>query len=122
MWAFIGLFLSIIQIGLLPVSIPAAIYVFFVADPLIAILFAIWMVFISTVDNILKPILMGKDAVVPIPILFLGSIGGFIAAGIIGLFFGAIVLAIGYTLYLAWLADTDADSATAEVVVEPDNG
>jgi predicted PurR-regulated permease PerM len=37
------------------------------------------------------------------PVVFLGVIGGFIAMGIIGLFVGAIVLSVGYKLFLTWI-------------------
>ena len=107
LWAFIAMILAVIQIGILPVTLPAIIYVFSVAEPVTAVLFTIWMVVISVMDNVIKPLLMGKGAAVPIPIIFLGAIGGFIAAGIIGLFIGAIILSIGYTLYLMWIADID---------------
>ncbi len=103
LWAFIALILAVIQIGIIPVSVPAVIYVFSVAEPVTATLFLIWNIFISLVDNVLKPLLMSKDAAVPTPIVFLGATGGFMAAGILGLFLGAIILSIGYTLYFAWL-------------------
>ena len=112
LWAFVAMFLAIIQIGILPVTLPAIIYMFSTAEPFTAILFLIWNIIISTMDNILKPLLMGKGAVVPIPIIFLGAIGGFIASGILGLFTGAIILSIGYSLYLNWVnqeIDAEAD-------------
>jgi predicted PurR-regulated permease PerM len=48
-------------------------------------------------------LLLGRGVAVPIVVVFLGAIGGFIAMGIIGLFVGAIVLSVGYKLFLAWL-------------------
>jgi predicted PurR-regulated permease PerM len=54
-------------------------------------------------DNVLKPILLGRGVPVPIAVVFLGAIGGFVAMGVIGLFVGAIVLSVGYKLFLAWL-------------------
>jgi predicted PurR-regulated permease PerM len=54
-------------------------------------------------DNVLKPILLGRGAVVPVLVVFLGAIGGFIALGIIGLFVGSIVVSVGYKLFLAWI-------------------
>lgn len=56
---------------------------------------------------ILKPILLGHGAPVPIPVIFLGAIGGFMATGFLGLFVGAIVLSIGYKLFMSWLATGD---------------
>jgi predicted PurR-regulated permease PerM len=54
-------------------------------------------------DNILKPMLLGRGVAVPVAVVFLGAIGGFVAMGVIGLFVGAIVLSVGYKLFLAWL-------------------
>ena len=105
LWAFVAMVLAIIQVGILPVTLPAIVYVFATAEPLTAILFLVWNIVISTADNVLKPLLMGKGAAVPIPIIFIGALGGFMASGILGLFTGAIILSIGYTLYLAWLED-----------------
>jgi len=103
LWAFIALFLSIIQIGIIPVTLPMVIYVFATSDTVTAIIFLVWAVFVSTIDNVLKPILLGRGVKVPMLVIFVGSIGGFIAFGIIGLFTGAVVLALGYKLFLAWL-------------------
>jgi predicted PurR-regulated permease PerM len=119
LWAFVAMFLAIIQIGLLPVTIPAILYVFSTAEPVTAIIFLIWNIIISTMDNILKPLLMGKGAVVPIPIIFLGAIGGFIASGILGLFTGAIILSIGYSLYLNWVNEGTVSEVEAADVLEP---
>jgi predicted PurR-regulated permease PerM len=41
--------------------------------------------------------------------VFLGAIGGFVALGLVGLFVGAIVLSVGYKLFLAWLDQTPTD-------------
>jgi predicted PurR-regulated permease PerM len=57
-------------------------------------------------DNVLKPLLLGRGVAVPMLVVFLGVVGGFVAMGAIGLFLGAIALSIGYKLFLAWLQDT----------------
>ena len=75
-----------------------------------AVAFLIWCIVVALMDNVLKPVLLGRGVPVPILVIFLGSIGGFVAMGIIGLFVGAIVLSVGYTLFLAWL---DEDIAAA---------
>jgi predicted PurR-regulated permease PerM len=59
-------------------------------------------------DNVLKPMLLGRGVAVPVAVIFLGAIGGFVAMGLIGLFIGAIVLSVGYRLFLAWLENGDA--------------
>ncbi|MEZ5591974.1 MAG: hypothetical protein R3F53_15170 [Gammaproteobacteria bacterium] len=62
-----------------------------------------WSIFITLVDNILKPIMLGRGVEVPMAVIFIGAIGGFISSGIIGLFVGAVVLVLGYTLFITWL-------------------
>jgi len=54
-------------------------------------------------DNVLKPILLGRGAPVPMPVIFLGAIGGFMSMGFLGLFVGALVLSVGYKLFETWL-------------------
>ena len=102
-WALLCLVLAVIQIGPTLVLIPIVVYVFSVADPVPASLFMIWCIFVGVIDNILKPILLGRGVKVPMIIIFLGAIGGFIAWGIIGLFVGAVILTLGYELFVAWL-------------------
>jgi predicted PurR-regulated permease PerM len=58
---------------------------------------------IMLLDNVLKPLLLGRGVSVPIAVIFLGAIGGLLMSGIVGLFVGAIVLALGYKLFQVWL-------------------
>lgn len=103
LWILICLVLAIIQIGILPVSVGVIIYIWGAADTLTATILTIWMLFVGVIDNILKPIMLGKGAPAPMLIVFLGAIGGFIFSGFIGLFTGAIVLTLGYKLVSGWL-------------------
>ena len=84
------------------------IYVFAIASTAKAVIFLIWCIIVGLMDNVLKPLLLGRGVAVPIAVVFLGAIGGFVAMGIIGLFVGAIVLSVGYKLFLAWLEGTTA--------------
>ena len=102
LWAIIFLFAAVLQVGIL-VLIPAVIYAFAITTTTKAVIFLIWCVVVASMDNVLKPILLGRGVGVPIIVVFLGAIGGFIAMGLIGLFVGAIVLSVGYKLFLAWL-------------------
>jgi predicted PurR-regulated permease PerM len=103
LWILVCLILAIVQIGILPVSIGTIIYIWTNADTTTAIMFTAWMIFVGVVDNILKPILMGKGAPAPMVVVFLGAIGGFMVSGFIGLFTGAIVLTLGYNLMTGWV-------------------
>ena len=103
LWTIASLFFAIIQIGAGPVAIPVIIYMFSVTDTLTAVLLAIWLVITLISDNVLKPILLGRGAPAPMLVVFLGAIGGFISIGFLGLFLGAVVLTIGYNLFIVWL-------------------
>jgi len=102
LWAIVFLIGAILQVGTL-VLIPAVIYVFATASITKAVIFLVWCLIVALMDNVLKPLLLGRGVAVPIAVVFLGAIGGFVAMGIIGLFVGAIVLSVGYKLFLAWL-------------------
>jgi predicted PurR-regulated permease PerM len=101
-WAVIFLIAAVLQVGAL-ILIPAVIYMFAISSVTKAVIFMIWCLVVALLDNVLKPILLGRGVAVPIVVVFLGAIGGFVAMGIIGLFVGAIVLSVGYKLFLTWL-------------------
>lgn len=97
------LIVGVMQLPIAIVTVPAAFYVVSTAGTVTSALFVLWMVLVTPADNVLKPILLGRGAPVPTMIIFLGSMGGFVGAGLIGLFVGAVVLSLGYILYEAWL-------------------
>ena len=102
LWAVLFLIAAVLQVGAL-VLIPAVIYMFAIAGTTKAVIFLIWCVIVAVLDNVLKPLLLGRGVDVPMAVMFLGAIGGFVAFGLIGLFVGAVVLSIGYRLAVAWL-------------------
>ena len=114
LWTLVCLILAIIQVGLAPVSIGVIIYIWSTADTLTAILLTIWMVLVGIMDNILKPIMLGKGAPAPMAVVFIGSIGGFMVSGIIGLFTGAIILTLGYKLVIGWVSPDSPGSLIEE--------
>jgi len=104
--ALICLILIIIQVGITPITLGTIIYMWSTASTKAALLFTIWMIPIGLLDNVLKPLLMGKGAPVPMLVIFLGSLGGFIYSGFIGLFTGAVILSLAYRLFDVWLKET----------------
>jgi predicted PurR-regulated permease PerM len=103
--ALICLLLSVVQIGPAIVLLGAVIYLFSTAETHVALIFLFWSIFVALIDNVLKPILLGRGVAVPMVVIFVGAIGGLLASGIIGLFVGSIVLALSYTLFKAWLEE-----------------
>ncbi|HYQ70868.1 MAG TPA: AI-2E family transporter [Gammaproteobacteria bacterium] len=118
LWSLLVLLLAIIQLPTILVLGPIIIYVFSVAATVPAVLFMIWSLLVGLSDNILKPLLLGRGLDIPMLVILLGAIGGMILSGIIGLFVGAVVLALGYRLFTAWLGQgarpkTAADTESA---------
>jgi predicted PurR-regulated permease PerM len=103
LWALLVLILAVVQLPTILILGPIIVYVFATASTVIAVMFAIWSLLVGMSDAFLKPLLMGRGVDVPMLVIFIGAIGGFIASGIIGLFVGAIILALGYKLFLLWL-------------------
>jgi predicted PurR-regulated permease PerM len=98
--------LCIAQIGPMLVLGPSVAWLFWSGATVPATLLSIWAVLVIAMDNILRPILMTKGANLPMLVMFTGVMGGLLAFGLIGIFVGPVVLAIGYTLLGAWIAAT----------------
>jgi predicted PurR-regulated permease PerM len=110
LWAFFVLILSVIQLPPLLVIAPVIAYVFSTDGSTITlVIFTLWSLLGSMLDSILKPFVMGRGVDVPMLVIMLGAIGGMIYSGILGLFTGAIILGIGYNLYLHWLTAQPAN-------------
>ena len=105
-WAGIVLVLAIIQLPPWIILAPIAFWVFSIADPVPATIFAVYCFIVSIADMFLKPMFLGRGMEIPMLVILLGAIGGAMFAGIIGLFIGAIVLALGYEILVAWM-ETD---------------
>ena len=109
-WALLILLLAIVQLPPLLVLGPLIVYVFSVEPTVPAVIFMIWSLMVSVSDSFLKPLFLGRGMDIPMLVILLGAIGGMILSGIIGLFVGAVVLAVSYTLFVAWLNPEEAGS------------
>jgi predicted PurR-regulated permease PerM len=103
LWALLVLLLAVVQLPPILILGPIAIYVFSVASTVTAVVFMIWSIIVSASDSLLKPLFLGRGVEVPTLVFLIGAIGGMMLNGIIGLFVGPIILAISYTLFMAWL-------------------
>ena len=102
-WTLLIFVFAVLQLPVVFVTLPIIVYLFAVKEPLPAIVWTVLLVLAGVSDNILRPILLGKGAPVPMLVIFIGVIGGFIFSGFIGLFTGAIVMSIGYKLFVGWV-------------------
>ena len=106
LWSFAILMLAIMQLPPIIILGPIAVWVFSVAEPTPATIFAVYAFVVSMSDGFLKPLFLGRGMEIPMLVILLGAIGGMIMSGIVGLFLGAIVLALGYQIMTAWM-ETD---------------
>jgi predicted PurR-regulated permease PerM len=101
------LLLGIMQLPATLITIPVIIFV--IATEGVSgmnIVFAVYVFIAGLADNVLKPMLLGRGVDVPMPVVLIGALGGMVSGGVIGLFVGPVVLAVGYQLFWQWVEDT----------------
>ena len=108
------LVLAIVQLPPWLVLMPIAIWYYSVAETLPATVFLIYALIVSLSDAFLKPMLLGRGLETPMLVILIGAIGGAITSGIVGLFIGAVVLALGYELFTAWLSPDEFPDAPGQ--------
>jgi len=115
LWALLVLMVAIAQLPPWIILGPVIFYVFSVESSTVATVFMVWSLMVSFLDMVLKPVMLGRGVDAPMLVILLGAIGGMVMSGIIGLFVGAVVLALAYKLIEAWLAAGEVDSDVAAV-------
>lgn len=108
------LMLCLAQIGPLLVLIPAVVWTYWTGDHLWGTVLLIWTVFVGTLDNFLRPILIKRGADLPLLLIFAGVIGGLVSIGLLGVFVGPVVLAVTWTLYRSWVDDAISPSGAQD--------
>lgn len=115
LWALLVMMIAVMQLPPILILGPIAVWVFSANDSTaVAVFFLIWSVIVSASDGFLKPLFLGRGVEVPMLVILIGAIGGMLSAGIIGLFVGAVVLAIGYQLITAWVDEDRAPNKALE--------
>ena len=109
--SLLAMVLGVLQVPVVLVTLPAIIWAFSAKSLTVAIIFTIWSLIAGLSDAALKPLMIGRGLEVPMPVILLGVIGGVIAYGLVGLFIGAVVLAVGYVLFREWLEASGTEVA-----------
>ncbi len=104
--AMIVLVLGIAQVPALIVTLPAIGYIWWLGDygKVEAIAYTVLLFVAGMTDNVLKPLMLGRGVDAPMPVILLGALGGMATGGILGMFVGATLLALGYQLFTGWVA------------------
>jgi predicted PurR-regulated permease PerM len=114
--ALVVLVIGILQLPALLVSLPAIGYIWGMGDggTIVNTALTVYFILAGASDNVLKPILLGRGVDVPMPVVLIGALGGMIGAGIVGLFVGAVILSVGYELFMTWV-DEETPGLAGEV-------
>ncbi|MEO1089553.1 MAG: AI-2E family transporter [Pseudomonadota bacterium] len=112
--ALLCVFLAIVQIGPTLIVVGVTVYVWVHMSTLTAVLFTIWIVPANVIDNVLKPIVMSRGLPVPMLVILVGVIGGTLVHGIVGLFVGPVILAMGYEMLRGWVQVAGPETPAVE--------
>ena len=115
--AAIVLVLGIAQLPALLVTLPVIAYIWWSPSYSTgaAVMHTVLLALAGTLDNILKPLLLGRGVEAPMPVILIGALGGMATSGILGMFLGATLLALGYQIFMSWVhTNPDADLAPPE--------
>jgi predicted PurR-regulated permease PerM len=104
--------LCVAQLGPLLVLVPAVVWLFWTGSVGWGITLTVCTVFIAVIDNVLKPVLIRRGVDLPLLLLIAGVIGGLIGFGVVGLFIGPVILAVTYTLMVAWVREGNSAPAS----------
>ena len=110
--AFVVMLLAIVQIGAAIVLLPVIIWIWVDKDFTMALLLTLFLAIVGVMDNVLKPLVMGRGLTTPTLVIFVGVIGGTLAHGIVGLFIGPIILSLAWELTVAWIRADRAGAAS----------
>jgi len=109
--AFIVLLFGIAQLPAFIVSLPVIGYIWWTGDStMMNVFFTVYLMIAGMADNVLKPLLLGRGVDAPMPVILVGALGGMVTGGIIGLFVGAVLLAVGYQIFMEWVDEDDGTS------------
>ncbi|MGD0116870.1 MAG: AI-2E family transporter [Candidatus Binatus sp.] len=101
---FITFVLSFLPGGPAIVAAPAAFWLYRQGSLPWAIFMMAWGVMVGTLDNVVKPLLISRGGSTPMILVMLGVLGGAISFGVIGMFLGPTLVALGYSLFEQWTA------------------
>ncbi len=116
--SIIVLLIGIAQVPASIIALPVVAYIWWSGDASTAIniVWTIYLIAAGMADNLLKPLLLGRGVDAPMPVILIGAIGGMVSAGIVGLFLGAVLLAVGYKAFMLWVDDDESTSSELEQI------
>lgn len=112
--AIVVLILGIAQLPATLITLPIIAYVWWSGDSMVMnVVFSVYFLVAGMADNVLKPLLLGRGVDAPMPIILIGALGGMVTGGMIGLFLGAVILTLGYKIFMEWVAEDETGGPDA---------
>jgi predicted PurR-regulated permease PerM len=109
------LLIGIMQLPATLITIPVIVFVIVTEGvSAITIIFSAYVFVAGLADNLLKPMMLGRGVAVPMPVVLIGALGGMVTGGVIGLFIGPVMLAVGYQLFWRWVRDQPRPQSAAQ--------
>lgn len=110
-------FFAVVPFGPPMIWLPAALWLFAQNKPGMGVFMLLWGgLGISMVDNFLRPYLISQGSKMPFVLIFCGVVGGALAFGLVGVFLGPTMLAVGFRLVEEWSSHREE-----EIVAVPAN-
>lgn len=121
--ALIVLLLAIMQLPATIITLPVIIWLWNNGDggTVMNTVWTVYLVVAGLSDNVLKPMLLGRGVDAPMPVILIGALGGMVSSGFIGLFLGAVILAVGYQIFMHWVEATEPSSPAPEEAITEAN-
>jgi predicted PurR-regulated permease PerM len=106
--ALVVLVIGIVQVPSILVTLPVIIYIWASGDysTTAAVTYSVLLLLAGTLDNFLKPLLLGRGVDAPMAVILLGALGGLASTGLLGMFVGATFLALSYQAFMWWVANS----------------
>jgi len=113
---FVTFVLSFLPGGPPLVAAPAAFWLYRQGSPAWAIFMMAWGLMVGTLDNVVKPMLISRGGSTPMILVMLGVLGGALSFGVIGMFLGPTLVALGYSLFEQWAASVGKSPADGTTI------
>ncbi|MEJ2330455.1 MAG: AI-2E family transporter [Gammaproteobacteria bacterium] len=102
--AIVVLIVGILQLPALVITLPVIGYLWWAGDSTLTnVIFTIYLLIAGMADGFLKPMLLGRGVEAPMPVILIGALGGMVSFGLLGLFLGAVLLALSYVIFMEWV-------------------
>jgi predicted PurR-regulated permease PerM len=112
---FVTFVLSFLPGGPPIVAAPAAFWLYREGSTAWAVFMMAWGLMVGMLDNVVKPLLISRGGSTPMILVMLGVLGGALAFGLIGMFLGPTLVALGYSIFEQWSVSTNGNRGNGAV-------